>query len=299
VFKRILIPLDGSELAEVALPYAEELSGRLGSESILAYVSESPDDPQRHVHQFYLEKMAETTKQGTEAYIEKSRKAAAIRVGSVVLFGNPAEEIIKYADKERTGLIIIATHGQSGIKQWALGSVADRIVRGAKVPVALIRAKGERSDLREIGLLKKAVVPLDGSKASERVIPYIEELASRLKAEVHLIEVLATGNPGLRRNGDYGYVVYTDHEMESRKNMALAYLKNVEIRLKEKGILVKTEVRSGDAAKEIIDYAKQIYADLVVMSTHGRSRIGRWVLGSVAESLLREGDTPLLLVRPS
>jgi len=90
MYERILVPLDGSQLAEIALPYAEELSGRPGSEVTLIYVSESVDDPHQRMYQFYMQKMAESTKQGAETYARKSGKELAIQVRSVNLTGNPA-----------------------------------------------------------------------------------------------------------------------------------------------------------------------------------------------------------------
>ncbi|MCK4723172.1 MAG: universal stress protein, partial [Dehalococcoidia bacterium] len=150
---------------------------------------------------------------------------------------------------------------------------ADKVVRATKRPVALIRAKGARPDVREKGILNKALVPLDGSKEGEAVIPYIEELASGLKAEVLLLQV----GPSKADTEDY--------------------LEKVSDRLKSKGITTRFEVRVGDAAGEIIKLADEIDADVVAMSTHGRSGIGRWALGSVAERVLNARNTPLLLVR--
>lgn len=172
MYERILVPLDGSQLAEIALPYAEEISGRLGSEVTLIYVSESIDDPHQHIHQIYMQKMAESTKQDAEAYARKLGKELAIQVKSVNLAGNPAEEIVKYADRENTGLIVMSTHGQSGIRQWTIGSVANKVVRATKQPVALIRAEGARPDTPRKGMLKKALLPLDGSRESEAALAY-------------------------------------------------------------------------------------------------------------------------------
>ena len=300
MYEKILVPLDGSELAEVALPYAEELAGRLGSEITLVFVltpgSESVPDPYRRLHQYYIEKMVENTKEGAERYVKKPQ-GKAIKVEPRILVGNPAEEIVEYASKEDIGLIVMATHGRSGISRWALGSVANKVVRATERPVGLIRAKGARPDVRQKGILNKALVPLDGSKEGEAVIPYIEELASRLKAEVVLLQVLSTSYHVITAEG-YGYVIYTDQQMESDKAFARDYLEKVGARLKRKGVIVKSEVRLGIAAEEIIKLADEMYADVVAMSTHGRSGVGRWVFGSVADRVLHEGNTPLLLVRP-
>ncbi len=275
MYERILVPLDGSQLAEIALPYAEELSGRLGSDVTLIYVSESIDDPHRHMHQIYMQKMAESAKQDAEAYARKLGKELAIQVRSVNLAGNPAEEIVKYADSENTGLIVMSTHGQSGIRQWTIGSVANKVVRATKQPVALVRAEVPRPDVPRKDMLRKALLPLDGSKESEAALPYVAELASRLGMSVILVQVLAIGD----------------------KALAEDYLEKIGAQLKQKGVTVESRVIFGEAATEIINLADEIHADVVAMSTHGRSGIGRWVLGSVAERVLYEGNTPLLLVR--
>ena len=170
MYEKILVPLDGSELAELALPYAEELAGRLGSEVNLLAVSRSAETESYHEHLIYIERMVEPTKRGAERYRKKPYEGA-IKVESVVLVGHPAEEIVDYADKADIDLIVMATHGRSGIRRWALGSVADKVVRATKRPVALIRAKDARSDVREKGILNKALILLDGSKEGEAVIP--------------------------------------------------------------------------------------------------------------------------------
>jgi nucleotide-binding universal stress UspA family protein len=292
MYERILVPLDGSGLAEVALPYAEELAGRLGSGVALIHVSESADVSQDYIHQFYLQKIGEATKEGAERTLGKS-VAKAIKVEAAVLVGHPGEEIVDYADKEDISLIVMATHGRSGIRRWALGSVADKVVRSTKRPVLLIRAKGARPDVREKGTVNKVLVPLDGSEESEAVIPYIEELASKLEAEVVLLHILAPD-----------YVIYPAERVWQRESLrapAKDYVDKVAAQLKRKGIAAKTElaeVMASTVAEGIIKVADEIAADVVAMSTHGRSGVGRWVFGSVADRVLRGGNTPILLVRP-
>ena len=291
MYEKILVTLDGSKLAEVALPYAEELAGRLGSEVTLIYVSESAEDPNHYMHQFYIRQMVEATQRAAERYLKKA-EGKAIKVESAMLGGHPAEEIVDYAEKEDIGLIVMATHGRSGIRRWSLGSVADKVVRATKRPVALIRTKDARTDVREKGMLNKALVPLDGSKESEAVLPYIEELASKLKGEIVLLCML-----GL----DYEiYQVEQLKQLESLKISTRDYIERVVARLKQKGIAVNAEFRiglPGTEAEEIIKLADEICVDMVAMSTHGRSGVSRWAFGSVADKVLHEGNTPLMLVR--
>jgi nucleotide-binding universal stress UspA family protein len=296
MFEKILVPLDGSELAEIVLPYAEELAGKLGSEIVLVYVSESAHDPDESKHMNYLQKIVQITRDGAGTYADNRGSAPAVQVKSVILTGYPAEEIVNYADREGIGLIVMATHGQSGIKLWALGSVAEKVVRATERPVVLIRARGARPDVKEKGILNKVLVALDGSAEGEAIVPYIEELALKLKAEVVLFHVLAKGY-----QNSYNYVPLTDKQIESDKALATDYLNKVEARLKEKGIAVEKRLSIGiifgNAAELIIQFDKEVQADLLAMTTHGRSGVERWSFGSVAEKVLQAGTTPLLLVR--
>lgn len=276
MYEKILVPLDGSKLAEVALIYAEELAGRLGSEITLVSVSDSAGAREYHKHQIYLGKIIEATRRRAAKYREQS-KDKEIKTELEVLVGHPAEEILAYADTENIGLIVMATHGRSGITRWALGSVADKVVRATRTPVALIRAKGARPDVRKKGIMNKTLVPLDGSKESEAVIPYVKELADKLKTEVTLLQVVAEP-------------FHASADAES-------YLEKTGRLLKSEDITVNYDTRVGAAAEEIIKLADEANMDMIVMSTHGRSGIRRWTLGSVADRVLNGGNTPILLVR--
>ena len=139
MFEKIIVPLDGSELAEVALPYAEEIAGRMGSDLILLYVKEPNETRSQHMLQCYLESIASTAKAGAEKYLAESG-TKKINIETKILTGNPAEEIINFADSTEGAKVIMATHGQSGITRWALGSVADKVTRATVRP--------ERTSLR-------------------------------------------------------------------------------------------------------------------------------------------------------
>jgi nucleotide-binding universal stress UspA family protein len=302
MFERILVPLDGSELAEVALPYAEELAGRLGSRVNLLYVSESAgfEDEYRHMYEFYIQKVAENTKQNIERKWGK-HLIKEIKVNSEILFGRPAQAIIDYADEEKMGLIVMSTHGRTGIGRWAIGSVAYKVVKAASQSVYLIRAKGMGSDMRQKDKLNKVLVPLDGSKSAEAVIPCVEELASKLKITVTLLQALAP---------DYGIISERQlKKFESSRASAKDYIGNMAARFKQKGIRTRAVLREvmlspTEVAEEIMRCANAIQADLVAMSMQGRSaseeRPSEYVenLGSIAEKIVHLGNTPLLLVKP-
>jgi nucleotide-binding universal stress UspA family protein len=277
MYQTIVVPLDGSPLAEVALPYAEEIAGKMGSEIILLSILQSEEAQEYRNHHSYAVKIVEATKRHVEKYLEKPQ-SQAIRVGTATRTGNPAEGILDYISRGATNLIVMATHGRSGISRWAVGSVADKMVRATtKQPLMLIRAKGAHPDVRAKRILKKALVPLDGSKASEAVIPYILEMAPHLQMELTLLQVVT-------KNG---------HNHADTED----YLQSWRRRLEDKGITAKYEVRVGAAADQIIDLADELVIDVVAMSTHGQNAVNLWPLGSVAQKVLLGGNTPLLLVR--
>ncbi|MFH0914276.1 MAG: universal stress protein [Chloroflexota bacterium] len=277
MYDRIVVPLDGSRLAEVALPYAEELASKVGCELILLTVLESGEACEYEKYYMYVQKVAKLTKRHAEKYLENGG-CKATEVGTATRTGNPAEAIIEYTSQGGFPLIIMASHGRSGVSRWAVGSVADKVVRGTKwQPVMLIRAKESRSDIREKRILKKALVPLDGSVRSRAIIPYIKEIASKLQMELTLLQVVPPTNH-----------THTDAE---------AYLQMECHTLEDEGITARYEVGVGAAADKIIDLANELAFDLVAMSTHGKTGAIPWSLGGVAQKVFLGGNTPLLLVR--
>lgn len=307
MFKRILVPLDGSETAEIALPYAEDMAIHLGSEVILVNVKIPSEPPEKPVHQAYISRVAEAVEQKIKKSKEKPAgekvKVASAIIGSSGILTHPAEEILDYADKENISLIAMATHGRTGIRRWALGSTADKVARASKSPVLLVRAK---IDAPKSVHFDKILVPLDGSRASEAVLPYIEQIASKFKSQVtlfHVIELLYHYYPYSEIVGYNGAaamvtVPYSEEEMKPNKEAGEKYIKSVSDILTAGGTKNNYEVRVGRAGTDIINFEKELHPDVVVMSTHGHSGFGRWDHGSIADKVLHSGSTPLLLVRP-
>ena len=137
MFKKILVPLDGSKLAEQALPYAVEMAARLDSEITLLCVIGADDAQDYDKNLTYLKGVASETKQDAGKLLDKAEED--IKVETVIVVGNPAEKIVDYAATGKISLIIMASHGRSGISRWALGSVAEKVVRAGSTPVLLVR----------------------------------------------------------------------------------------------------------------------------------------------------------------
>lgn len=295
MWERILVPLDGSNLAELALPYAEELAAAFNSEVILVHVSEPAESQYRHMHQLYLEEMAGQMSNRIKDY-RIDMVSPVVTVSPVVLPGEPAEEIIDYAEKNNIGLIIMASHGRSGIMSWATGSVANKVLRATRVPVLLIRVIKPPQRAPGKHLLNRIILPLDGSEAGEAAVPYIQELIDRLESEVILFGVVPAGQHA-RTVGGLDYILYPEQHLELVKAEAREYLEGVYHRLTGRKGTVRVEIKVGDVAREIIEFAEETSASLIAISSHGRSGIAKWVFGSIAHKILQASNTPVLVVR--
>jgi nucleotide-binding universal stress UspA family protein len=277
MYKKIVVPLDGSPLAEVALPYAEEIAGKIGSEMVLLSVLPSEEPEEYQSHSTYMEKVVDITLRQVKKYTQENGHGDCA-VFTATRVGDPAEGILDYVNKGCLCLVIMATHGRSGVSRWAIGSVADKVVRSTtRQPMLLIRAKGAHPDVRAKRILKKALLPLDGSIESEAVMPVITTVAASLQMELTLLRVVPRIN----------------HSLVGIES----YLQDWCQRLEEKGIAARYEVRVGAPADHIIDLADEFACDLVAMSTHSHTVGNLWPLGSVAQKVLLGGNTPLLLVR--
>ena len=291
MWKKILVPLDGSDLAELALPYAEELANAFKSEIILLNVSDPADTHHRHMHELYMKEVADRVK-------ERIKK-----VSPVVVSGKAADEIIGYAEKNDVGLIIITSHGHSGIMSWATGSIASKLLQATAVPMLLVRAvktrrKVQRPVLLNRILLNRILLPLDGSEAGEAAVEYIGELMSRLESEVILLGAVSSGQH-IRTVGGLDYIHYPQEQLEIFKKEAQEYMDGVYRRLKRRKGTVKVAVKVGadDIGQEIIKFAEKESVNLIAISSHGHSGIEKWVFGSIANKVVQGSKAPVLLVK--
>jgi nucleotide-binding universal stress UspA family protein len=302
----ILVPLDGSAPAEQVLPSVRMLAPILGAKVKLLQVVLEMD-------QYYLAmdfelsgsfasqrgqrlNTWEVLRQSAEDYL--GRHAAQLRAAGVqttfeVLIGAPAETIVEVAEREQATLIAMATHGYSGIKRWALGSVTDKVVHAANAPVFVVRVMeqpptGERS-------LKRILVPLDGSALARQALPRAAELAASTHAELILLAVhVPPLGEVLEEVSSYPR---SDELLAALRDRLLGELGSLADELREQQVLVTPVAAEGFPAEAIIDEAARRQVDLIVMATHGYSGLKRWALGSVADKMLHASPTPLLLVR--
>jgi nucleotide-binding universal stress UspA family protein len=283
--QEILAPLDGSGEAEGILPYLRDLAPRFGS----------------HVHILGVGIGRKTRRVNRllEDYINRIAKGLHsdnIKAEPVIRYGIAADKILDFTVEKEIDLIIMATHGRSGITRWWMGSVAEKVTSEATAPVLLIRSKrpSKTGTAGKLLFLHKILAPLDGSDIGEAALPYAETLATNSGASISLLQVVSppgTVEASLLGGPDWRKFVRAMHDA------GVDYLKSISKRLSGKGIKSTYEVVTGDPADKIVEYTENEKVSLVAMSTHGRTGLARWVLGSVADKVLHGARMPILLVR--
>lgn len=287
MYETMLVPLDGSLEAKVVLPYAQEIAAKFASKVILVRVFESEKSADDSAYMDEINK---------DLQVQLSKQGSYLSISPEILFGKPAKAILECADKNDCKLIVVSSHGLSGHDIWSIGSIADKILRAANQPVLLIKNSPRRPLQMGSGLIRKILVPLDGSKEGETIVPYAETMALGFKAQLVLFNVIEQPITTWKGPGyDLTAEVKSDFEKHASP-MALAYLEQAASKIKNKNLSVSLVVRVGYAADEILNFAGANDIDLIAMSTHGLSGIRKWVIGSVTDKILRAGDIPVLLV---
>jgi nucleotide-binding universal stress UspA family protein len=296
MFDRAIVPLDGSSLANSALRWARRMPARslhllrVEPEMDMIIRSMVPHD----VFDFREREIADA---------EAALAAAAATLGDAgkpvtteVRFGDdPAEVIVDEAT--RADVIVMATSGRGTLGRAILGSTADRVARHAVAPTLFVRPGIEETEPARI------VVPIDGSPRSEDALPAAAALARDLGLPVLLIRVVDMEDVLREIHRNYPQVEIPKPDTawdDSRRTVeaeATRHLAAIGAPLEAQGIRVSNHVDTGTAAQSILEAVEP--SDLIVMTSHGRGGIGRWLIGSVADKLIRQAPAPVLMVRPS
>lgn len=296
----ILVPLDGSPLAETALDPALLLARRFEAEVLLvrtvvpealsADETRAPRLVATHAAQQYLASVAH--------YV----RSEGVIAQTVVLPLEPAEGIAERAALCNVDLIVMTTHGRIGIDALLHPSVTWQVLRQTRAPILACRcANADDPAAPALHLARfmtdprtPILVPLDGSLQAENALPLAQEMARVFGNRLLLLR--AGERPSLG-GGIIGDQLMLDQPVVWSLDEAGSYLKRKALELASAGLAVETETAIGGAAPFIRQVAEERQAGLIVMASHRRGWLGRFVLGSVAESVLREGETPVLLVR--
>lgn len=267
----ILVTLDGSTLATRAVAYAELLAQHCHAELVRSRVM------------------------APEAPVVGSRAIARAEHGLTTLrHGSPADALADLAADQEVALIVMATHGQSGPSRWALGDIAEQLLRRAHAPVLLLTPSALDAGGPE-RLLRRVVVPVDGSELSRQVFPVVRELARRLGDPVTLVRALDA--PTIADVGPLERATPAEraHVLDDIHARLFAGLHRRAGEWREEGLDVDATVQRGPAADVIRQVAKSRQAGWLAMASHGRGGLGGLALGSVALAVLQRTTLPVLL----
>lgn len=296
MYEKIVIPLDGSELAERALDYVTGLAVASRAQVTLLHVC-TPDQSELGPSRFWVY-LLEHAAQALRSRLEGAASEGS-SVDSTVLYGHPAEEILSYAEKNKVGLIAMTTHGRSGARRWAIGGVADKVARHSPVPVWLVRSDVPEETIRSEWPERRILVLLDGSKRAERALPNVVDHAKVSGAEVLLFR--ACQRPNL---SPFAYsataMPFTRQEFIERLTTDQLekcdrYLARLEKRVADAGVRVRSEAILGSSRDEIVRYIDRHSFNLVAYTSRCRCGIARLALGSLAERIVQGCPIPLLL----
>jgi nucleotide-binding universal stress UspA family protein len=296
MFENFLVPMDTSEMSELVLPYVELLATRLGQPVHLLTVA---DDGQLMLiapQNVLITQFVEERRTLVSGYLKEVRErleANGVTVTTEMASGHVADTILSTAEKRSSGLIAMATHGRVGPERWFLGSIADRIARSATTPVLLVRPGDDAASAASIS---RIILPLDGSTLAEAAIPQATFLAKTFDSPIVMVRTLDMTWLGAG-NGMTGDFALTPELQELLESDAKEYLAQTAAGLEQDGLKVERVFSFRLPADEIVQQAHAAPGALIVMNSHGRSGLGRTVLGSVADRVMRTAEAPVLLVR--
>ena len=294
MFHKILVPLDGSDEAEAILPYVSHIASGMDIGVVLLSVM---DRGAMEMSESYYSRLFERAEQEAKGRLRDAAHQLdqdGVRTEELVVSGRADEEISTSAEQLGCNLIAMSTHGRSLLGRGILGSVTDRVVHMARIPVLTITPDKARAYHGGDTLVNHIVVPLDGSELAETVLPYVREMASTLGYTVVLLRVVRP----LHYFWVGGHPPEIHEENEIMENEAREYMETTAESLSQDGVDVEWRVLVGHPTTTVLEQVRDIPHSIVALTTHGRSGFRRWLIGSLAETLVRSGGDPVLIVPP-
>jgi nucleotide-binding universal stress UspA family protein len=288
MYERILIPTDGSDHAGRAAEHALALARAFDATVRVIGVA----DVQRAAGPFNAGGVDDAFVDELESQAREDVEAVAAltdgRVEMEVLDGTPADTIVDDAAAFGADLIVMGTHGRTGIHRYVVGSVTERVVRHADAPVLTARAGVESGPA---GDCDDVLIPTDGSDHATVSVDHGLAIAERFDARVHVVSIVDVGDLATR-------VEYTPptEALERVRDQRTDATEAIAERAREAGLDVQTDIREGFPAEDLLNYADEEGIDLFAMGTHGRTGLNRYLLGSTTERIVRHADAPVLAV---
>jgi nucleotide-binding universal stress UspA family protein len=300
MYRSLLVPLDGSQFGEHALPLALGIARRAGATLHLVHVHAITTPISVDAIPVYDEALDAQDRARERAYLDDLARRlsnnGASRVITAVLDDPIADALRTYAAAHDIGLVVMTTHGRGAFSRFWLGSVTDSLVRCAPMPILLVRPQETPPDLAQAPAINHILVPLDGSALAEHILPPATALGALTDAVFTLVHVIAIEAAGYKT--DWPIVRSVAGALAATRASAQTYLDRVAERLGAQSLVAHTAVIGGQPAPAILEYAHDHAIDLVALATHGRSGAARLLLGSSADKIVRGATTPVLLYRP-
>jgi len=296
MFKHILVPLDGSKLAEAAIPFAVEFCRKLDAQITLLHVIEK-DAPsevhgQRHLTNEpescdYLGDISERYF-GFCAKVEKHVHTEEV--------SEVAASIVDHSGELKPDLIILTAHGAGGLRDIIAGSIAQQVIAEGKVAVLLIKPVEDK--FGEVPSFSNLLIPLDGEPAHEQSLKVAGDLAAKLTSRITLVRVVPTITTLSGEQAAVGTLLpgTTTAYLEIAEEDASEYLQGKIDNLRAKGLDCGAEILRGDVAQEIVTAAQRLKSDMIIMGTHGKAGLSAFWAGSVAPKIVNKTRLPILLV---
>lgn len=293
MYHKILVPLDGSTFSERALPMATGLAQAMKSHVILMHAASASVFPGTDATEAQVQAVDEAKTYLSALKNELSEQGLDVEVA--VPYGDAAESILLEIGLRGVDLVVMCTHGRSGLGRWVYGSVAEQVLAQSPAPVLLVHPSGEVATFGPTSTQASILVPLDGSPFAEAALPHAIAIARTFGGTITLLRAV---EPPTASHSYPGLDLF-QISLEEEHQKAESYLTAVADRLRSDGLSVQTVVREGWPA-EIIAYRNAALGPkLIVMATHGRTGVARLLLGSVALQVVRHSLLPILLVRPT
>jgi nucleotide-binding universal stress UspA family protein len=305
--KTVLVPLDGSELAERTLGTAADLAAKLAASLVLVTILGKTEAGKPGPGTSAASERArgaaaqpgESPEAGAQRYLEGRAAQLAISGGvrSLVRFGDAASAIVEAATAEAADMIAMTTRGRSGLARGLLGSVTDRVIQISQAPVLVMRPETAAPSGQTARPFSHVVVPLDGSQRAETALPLAGELARAYRATLDLVRVVSLLQVGYAAELYVPAAGYDPYSREELEKDAAEYLERVATTERGKGLTVDCHVSYGNPRAQVVEIVSGMPDSLIALTTRGHTGATRWVLGSTADGLIRTAPVPTLVVR--
>lgn len=299
MFDPILVPLDGSLLAECVLPHAIAIARAFNARIILLRVLEK--NQANGSAQIFNLLNWQIKKTEAKLYLEKIRARllkSQLQIEATVLEGLVAESITEFAESQGVKLIILSSHGRSGLSQWRISSVTQKVIFSAPTSILIIRAHQPAANELMEQPYRQILVPLDGSWRAENVLPLTTLMARFHKAQIHIVHVVK--KPEMARHMPLAAedVDLSNRIVERNREEAIRYLDQLRLRSSLDNINVQTHlITSDNAAAAIHGLVEQEHIEMVALSAHGYSGNNQWPYGSLVNNFILYSTVPLLIVQ--